>query len=73
MKTNRKKPRRVVIGVGHPWYSRSPGSKDYDRIQLTVLPVAPSILLRGGEKTVVLSPKNTGNWNKVRLIMEVLK
>lgn len=58
-KPKAKKPRRVVLGVGHPWFSLT-------TVALTKAPVHESILLR-------LSWKNLGNWNKIRLVAEVLK
>ena len=67
-----KKPRRIVLGIGHPWYFSSTGCL-YDCIKLTEKPVAQSILLRGGEKTVPLIGGDTGNWNKVRLVLEILE
>ena len=67
-----KKIKRVVLGTGHPWYSSSKGGI-YDRVELTTKPVAESILLRGGEETVPLELGDTGNWNKVRLVLEILK
>ena len=67
----RKKVKRIVLGVGYPWYFSRRAT--YDCVRLTVLPVAQSILLRGGEKTVPLKIGGTGNWNKVRLVLEILK
>ena len=65
--------RRIVLGKGHPWFFSSATSPNQmDCIQLTQKPVAQSILLRGGEKTVPLQWKNLGNWNRVRLVIEVI-
>ena len=63
------KPKRVVLGEGHPWFS---GKSGYTNVQLTKEPVASSILMRGGEQLVELRFKNIGNWNRVRLVLEVL-
>lgn len=45
----------------------------YDAIQLTETPVAGSILLRGGETTVPFKFDDVGNWNRARLVLEILK
>lgn len=67
-----KKPKRIVLGAGHPWYSgRIDGG--FSTVQLTRKPVPQSILLRGGEELVPLKHGGTGNWNKVRLVLEVLE
>jgi hypothetical protein len=63
----KKKPRRVVLGVGHPWFYFDP-----DYIGLTKIPVAPSILLRRFD-WADLHTARLGNWNKIRLVAEVLK
>lgn len=69
-----KKVRRVVLGVGHPWFFVSQrGNVGYDTIYLTTAPVAQNILARGGEKLVPFKFSDVGNWNKVRLVLEVLK
>ena len=71
----KKARRRVVLGVGHPWYSATPtkGSA-HTCLQMTKTPVPQSILFRQGkEELVEFDPQGTGNWNKVRLVMEVLK
>jgi len=67
-----KKPRRVVLGIGYPWYSKRSNHGDYTHVELTQTPVNPNILLRGREKNVELNYGNTGNWNKVRLVLEIL-
>jgi hypothetical protein len=67
-----KKPRRVVLGEGHPWFSTTRGHGTFDTVQLTVDRVAESILLRGGEKLVPFKCGGVGNWNRVRLVLEVL-
>lgn len=70
----RKKVKRVVLGVGHPWFAyHARGEGGYDTVYLTAQPIATSILCRGGEKIVGLDIKDVGNWNKVRLVLEVLK
>ena len=64
----KKKPRRVVLGVGHPWfYIGKEGA-----MGLTVGPVNPSILLRVFSWRQI-EPSGLGNWNKIRLVAEVLK
>lgn len=75
MGTDMKKVKRIVLGVGHPWYSSTPTKGHaYTNLQMTKTPVPQSILLRQGkEELVEFDPQGTGNWNKVRLVMEVLK
>lgn len=75
MATKRKKVKRVVLGVGHPWYSRSIGAGyGFTILQLTKTPVPQSILARGGrEELVEFDIKGTGNYNKVRLVLEILE
>lgn len=73
MATKKRKVKRVVLGEGHPWYFTStPRSGFYDSVQLTQKPVASSILFRGGETLVPLDWGGTGNWNRVRLVLEIL-
>jgi len=69
-----KKPRRVVLGVGHPWFDRF---KDHSgcgwrSVSLTKTAVSASILLRAFDWAEI-DTKGLGNWNRVRLVAEVLK
>jgi hypothetical protein len=70
--TKKKAKRKIILAVGHPWYS---GWRDggYTSLQLTRKPVASSLLLRGGEELCPLKHGDTGNYNKVRLVMEILE
>lgn len=69
-----KKIRRVVLGVGHPWFLvGQKGQAAYDTVRLTTTAVAQSVLMRGGEEFVPFKFSDVGNWNKVRLVLEVLK
>ena len=69
-----KKVRRVVLAVGHPWFGvTQKGRVAYDTVSLTAKPVAASILMRGGEETVPFKFSDVGNWNKCRLVLEVIK
>ena len=57
----KKKPRRVVLGVGHPWFSG----------RLTIIQ-----LLEGDRfycSPLELSISDLGAYNKIRLVAEVLK
>lgn len=64
----KRKVRRVVLGVGHPWFS----GNGFTNVALTVTPVASSILLRTFEwKNLKID--NLGNWSKIRLVAEVIK
>jgi hypothetical protein len=70
----KKKPRRVVLGVGYPWFSVDrAGRIAYDSVKLTTKPVCNSILFRGKVETVGFKFRDVGNWNKVRLVLEILK
>ena len=69
MATKKRKVKRVVLGEGHPWYFTStPRGGFYDSVLLTQEPVAS----RGGETLVPLDWGGTGNWNRVRLVLEIL-
>ena len=74
-KDTKRKPKRVVLGVGYPWYSRkAPQGHGYTLLELTKTQVPESILFRTGrEERVQFKIGETGNYNKVRLIMEILK
>lgn len=66
-KPKAKKPRRVVLGVGHPWFfAKLASGVDARAMFLTrehqVFTDCPMI-----------DPKGLGNWNKIRLVAEVLK
>lgn len=67
----KKKPRRVVLGIGHPWFTAIDDGM-YARVALTRVPVSNSILLREFQ-WVPIKFREVGNWNKVRLVLEVLK
>lgn len=71
----RKKPKRIVLGTGYPWYSTTETKGcGYTKLQMTKTPVPESILLRQGKEELVnFEIQGTGNWNKVRLVLEVLK
>ncbi len=75
MKKPKNKVKRIVLGVGHPWYSREiKGSEgwSYDHVSLTPEPIVSSLVVSVW-KTVPLNTGGTGNWNKVRLVLEILK
>jgi hypothetical protein len=68
-----KKPKRIVLGIGHPWYSEWIDG-GFTVLQMTVTPVPQSILARQGkEKLVEFKTEGTGNYNKCRLVLEILK
>lgn len=75
MSETTKVKKRIVLGVGHPWYSRTETKGNaYTKLQMTKTPVPFSILERQGkEELVEFDPQGTGNWNKVRLVLEVLE
>lgn len=70
-----KKVKRVVLGVGHPWYSRTETKgHGFTKLQLTKTPVPESILLRQGKEELVdFETGGTGNYNKVRVVLEILE
>jgi len=59
-----KKPRRVVLGVGYPWFGSELGER-YCNVSL----------LQGDQWTPAKTLKiaDLGNYNKIRLVAEVLK
>lgn len=58
-----KKPKRVILGVGHPWFHTTFGP--------TCKAVGLTSIRNGIPKSLRFGKH--GNWNKVRLVMEVLK
>lgn len=67
-KKGKKVKKRFVIGEGYPWYFRS--VKDGER-----WPYNAIALYLGASKIepVEIETSDTGNWNKVRIICEVLE
>lgn len=64
LKAKKQKPRRIVLAVGHPWfYTVNAGM--FSQIGITKE--------RNGVATKLRVPANIGNWNKVRLVLEILK
>ena len=63
-KATKKKPRRIVLAVGHPWfYTAYAGT--FDKIGMT--------LSRHGHAMRLRVPANIGNWNRARLVIEILE
>ena len=62
----RRKARRIVLGVGHPWFFEG---TDLHVLRLYKQPKQPGVFHEG----VTLNTGSCGNWNKVRLVIEVLK
>lgn len=61
------KIRRIVLGVGHPWFNVGyKGRVAYDTVTLTRE-------RNGMGETVPFKFSDVGGWNKVRLVLEVLK
>ena len=65
MSERKKKVRRVVLGVGHPWFAHKHTNIAFDSVYLT-----PRAGVAG---SVPFRPTAVGNWNKVRLVLEVLE
>lgn len=65
----KRKPRRVVLGVGHPWFYAPTlvGGQD-QRIAMFLTPGH-----RVFTDLEAIDPKDLGNWNRIRLVAEVLK
>ena len=59
-----KKPRRVILGVEHPWFLIN-GTVGRTHICLSSKP--------NEDADVVLKFRDLGNWNRIRLVAEVLK
>ena len=68
-KPAKKKPRRVVLGVGHPWFFA--GVTIAGRDQAIGMYLMPGHHVFSDLKAI--DPKGLGNWNKIRLVAEVLK
>jgi hypothetical protein len=64
----KKKSRRYVLGIGHPWFFVKISGLSGQRCGM--------FLTRAHQVFTdcpVIDPKGLGNWNKIRLIAEVLK
>ena len=69
-KRAKRKPRRVVLGVGHPWFFVEPSGEGM-KGQFCAM-----FLTRAHQVFTdcpVIDPDGLGNWNKIRLVAEVLK
>lgn len=77
MKARKKIKKRFVMGEGYPWYFMAKGGNRglYDALTLYKEPLNDSILLRRDkqENRIPLFWSDTGNWNKVRIICEVIE
>lgn len=69
----KRKVKRIVLGEGHPWYSSALRGGLYDTVQLTNMPVSQAIIAREYACFVPLNYGDSGNWNRVRLVLEVIK
>jgi hypothetical protein len=67
----KRKPRRVVLGEGYPWFTFGNGNTPTS-VALTMSAVHSSILLRKFDWVESLNLDDLGNWNRVRLVIEVL-
>lgn len=66
MRAKTKKVRRIVLGVGHPWFSVGMKRRiAYDTVRL--------FTAHGSAETVPFKFTDVGNWNKCRLVLEVIK
>jgi hypothetical protein len=67
-----KVKKRFVMGEGYPWYfERVKKYGIYDSLTLYSEGIRPCCLKPPHRKSLFTS--DTGNWNKVRIICEVLK
>lgn len=65
VKIKTKKAKRVVLGVGHPWFSKRTGIHNYDAV---------SIFTENMSGTCVpLKLGTLGGYNKIRLVAEVIE
>lgn len=73
-KRGSRRVKRVVLGVGHPWYSGNGPEGTYADVRLYKECLATSILFRTHDKANIagISPNGTGNWDRIRLVAEIL-
>lgn len=65
MKRKPKKVRRIILGTGYPWFFTQDGkSTPYDSM---------SLYSESRKTAVPLKIKDLGNFNKIRLIAEVIE
>ena len=60
----KKKVRRIVLAVGHPWFYTA-WAGTFDRVAITKE--------RNGHAIRLRVPAGIGNWNKVRLVLEIVE
>ena len=70
-RTPAKEIRRYVIGIGHPWYffHNTKVASHLGPITVVGLTKEANVFT----EWIPIEPKGTGNWQKVRLVVEVLK
>lgn len=66
----KKKPRRVVLGVGHPWFYVKVASSGVEPQNCAMLLTKAHQVF---QDCVIINSNTLGNWNKIRLVAEVLK
>ena len=66
-KKQAKKPRRVVLGVGHPWFLHSGWAGGRTHVCLTKREAVED------HADVVLKFDDLGHYNRIRLVAEILK
>lgn len=59
-------PKRIVMGEGHPYYFAKDAKADWGTAVCLTKERIPSELVR-------LKWGETGNWNRVRLVLEVIE
>jgi len=64
------KPKRVVLGVGHPWFYVMPSGEGMKGQRCAMLLTREHQVFTD---CPVIDNKGLGNWNKIRLVAEVLK
>jgi len=65
-----KKVRRVVLGVGHPWFYAELRSEGMRGQHIAMFLTKKHQVFTD---CPVIDAKGLGNWNKIRLVAEVLK
>lgn len=69
-KKPKKEPRRVVLGVGHPWFYVEPSGEGMKGQRCAMFLTREHHVFTD---CPVIDSKDLGNWNKIRLVAEVLK
>ncbi len=64
-RATRKRVKRVVLGVGYPWFSRVEGSCGFVSVKL--------VTTRNGSTNLLLNVGDLGAYKKIKLVAEIVK